>query len=327
MKTIATLRGIASVVFYSCNTVFWAVPILFLTVCKLIIPLKGFRRFCSAILNRLASNWVAVNRMIQWLVCNVRWELEGLEELDRRAWYLLIANHQSWVDILVLQHVFYGRIPFLKFFLKKELFWVPILGLCWWALDFPFMKRYSRSYIKKHPHLKNKDYESALEACEKFKILPVTVMNFVEGTRYTPGKHNRQRSPFKHLLKPKSAGIAFVVASMAEKLHRIIDVTIVYPEGVKTFWQFACGEVTHIKVAVKAYDITPDLVGDYIGDRVFRKHFHHWLSDIWQEKDVRYGEMLDCSQRTYNNVPTAACHPQPINVGGETADGAKAGSL
>ncbi len=67
--------------------------------------------------------------------------MQGVDSLHQRGWYLVSSNHQSWVDILVLQRIFHGRIPFLKFFLKQELIWVPVIGLAWWALDFPFMKR------------------------------------------------------------------------------------------------------------------------------------------------------------------------------------------
>ena len=56
------------------------------------------------------------------------WDVEGVETLDRSEWYLVLANHQSWVDIAVLQRIFHRKIPFLKFFIKKELLWLPILG-------------------------------------------------------------------------------------------------------------------------------------------------------------------------------------------------------
>ena len=108
-----------------------------------------------------------------------RWDVQGLEGLEPGGWYLVSSNHQSWVDILVLQKIFNRRIPLLKFFLKRELIWVPVIGLAWWALDFPFMRR--RGGLAGA-----EDLERARQACRKFSVVPTSVINFLEGTRYTP---------------------------------------------------------------------------------------------------------------------------------------------
>ncbi len=222
----------------------------------------------------------------------IRWDVDGLENLKRNEWYMVLSNHQSWVDILVLQRVLYRKIPFLKFFLKKELIWVPLLGLAWWALDFPFMKRYSQAFLKKHPNLKGKDLETTRKACEKFKSIPVSVMNFAEGTRFLSTKHKLQRSPYKNLLRPKAGGMAFVFQAMGEQLHSIVDVTIAYPEGAKSFWQFLCGRVSEIKVSVKSYPLSRELLGDYFNDSEYRERFHEWLNTLWEEKDRQIEQML-----------------------------------
>jgi 1-acyl-sn-glycerol-3-phosphate acyltransferase len=220
--------------------------------------------------------------MITW---RIQWDIRGLEGLSMNEWYLVISNHQTWVDIVVLQKVFNYRIPFLKFFLKKELIWIPLLGVAWWALDFPFMKRYTASFLKKHPHLKGKDIEITRKACEKFKNTPVSIMNFVEGTRFTPEKHNRQNSPFKHLLKPKAGGVGFVLTAMGEHLHRIVNVTIIYPEGDTGFWSFLCGRIHEIQVRIQTLPLTKDLLGDYIKNEAYQARFQAWLNELWREKD------------------------------------------
>jgi len=286
---IPQIRGIISLLIYLVNTVFWAIPIFVLALLKLVIPIKPFRELLSGMLNGLATNWVGINKLNQRIFANVRLTISGVENLKSRSWYLVMANHQSAVDILALQSVFYRKIPFLKFFLKKELFWFPILGQAWWALDFPFMKRYSTSFLKKHPKMKGKDIEITRKACKKFKTMPVSIMNFVEGTRFTEAKNKRQNSPLKNLLKTKAGGIAFVLASMGDQLQSILDVTIVYPKGKKTFWEFLCGNIEEITVRVNTLPISGIPKGDYFDDRNFRKEFHRWLNDIWTEKD-RYIE-------------------------------------
>ena len=293
MKTfIKNLRGLTSLLFYFCNTVFWCAPLFLLAILKFLIPLTRFRLWCSRTLSILATGWVGTNTINQRLFSKTSLIVEGLQKLSLEKKYLVLANHQSWVDILVLQRIFHRKIPFLKFFLKKELIWFPILGQAWWALDFPFMKRYSKQFLKKRPHLKGKDLEITRKACEKFKTSPISIMNFVEGTRFTAEKHKIQQSPYQSLLKSKAGGVGYVLTSMGDQLNAILDVTIVYPEGIKNFWSFVCGDIREIKVKVKHLPVTADLLGDYTTDRSFRARFHNWLNDLWKEKDQSIQDML-----------------------------------
>ena len=286
------VRGSLSLILYILNTVFWCIPLYVLAAAKAAVPLKSWRRVCSRILNAIAENWIWVNNQNQRLLAgNTRWDVQGIETLERSQWYLVLANHQSWVDILVLQRIFHRKIPFLKFFIKKELLWFPFLGQAWWALDFPFVKRYPKSYLQKKPHLKGKDLEITRKACKKFKKMPVSIMNFVEGTRFTNDKQRRQQSPYPHLLKPKAGGIAFVLGSMGEQIHRVLDVTIVYPDGVTSFWALLCGKIREIKVHVRSLPVSPEILGDYANDGRFRVRLQRWLNNIWAEKN-RYIEEI-----------------------------------
>ena len=287
---LGVLRAGGSLALYVGNTLFWCLPLFAVSLLKLLIPVKAWRRGCGRFLNGIAAGWVGVNRINQALFSGTQIDLAGLEgpegtALSPGGWYLVMANHQSWVDILVLQSIFHRKIPFLKFFIKQELFWVPFLGQAWWALDFPFMKRYSPGFLKKHPHLKGRDLDVTRRACEKFKKIPVSVMNFVEGTRFSPRKHAAQRSPYANLLKTRGGGVAQVLSSMGEKLHRILDVTIVYPRGRNTFWAYISGGIPEIKVRVNCLPVPRELLGDYAGDRDRRRRLHRWLNNLWAEKD------------------------------------------
>ncbi|MBD3586941.1 acyltransferase [Salinimonas sp. HHU 13199] len=283
------LLGVVSVTIYFINTVIWATPIILLSVCKL-IPVQPWRTFITYFLDSCATAWIGVNNLNQRVLSNTTWHVNGLNQLTPRDWYLVMANHQSWVDILVLQRIFNRRIPFLKFFLKKELIWVPILGLAWWALDFPFMRRYTKAFLAKNPHMKGKDMETTRRACEKFQHKPVSIMNFVEGTRFTTAKHDAQDSPFVHLLKPRAGGIAFVLSAMGGQLHKLIDVTIDYPNGVPSFWDFVSGKVKDIRVEVMVTPIKDIIDGGFFSDTYFsdpeqRERFQQWLNSRWTEKD------------------------------------------
>ena len=285
MTFLRILLGTVSLLYLMINTLFWTTPLFAVTLLRIIIPLKFWRKLCGRMAIWIAESWIFFNNLGLLLTRNLEFEVVGLENVSRKEWYLVISNHQSWVDIPVLQKVFYKKIPFLKFFLKKELIWVPILGPAWWALDFPFMKRYTPDFLKKHPHLKGKDIEITRKACEKFKDNPVSVMNFIEGTRFKPEKQKRQESPFNNLLKPKAGGVGFVMSAMGEQLSAILSVTIYYPDGAEEFWAFLCGKVRRVKVTIEKLPVTDENLGNYVEDAAYRTRFQAWLNRIWQEKD------------------------------------------
>jgi 1-acyl-sn-glycerol-3-phosphate acyltransferase len=289
---LTNLRGIISLTVYTLNTLFWSVFLFTVAVVKLLVPAEGFRRGCSAILDFIAMRWVGVNTLNMRFINRVKIRTKGTEALRAANWYLVVSNHQSWVDIMVLQNIFYRRIPLLKFFIKKELIWMPVLGLAWWALDFPFVKRYSRQILARNPHLRGQDIEITRKACTKFSQLPVSIMNFVEGTRFTPAKSRRQQSPYRHLLRPKSGGIALVLSTMGDQMTSILDVTIVYPQGAPRFWDLLCGQVEAVKVQVHEIPIRRVPQGNYFDDDDFRAAFQQWVNELWQAKDERIARML-----------------------------------
>ncbi|MFK2903502.1 acyltransferase [Dyella ginsengisoli] len=288
----AFLRIPLAIVLLILNTIAHVLPLFALTFVKLLLPLQGARVAMSRVLVAIAESWIAVNSALFDLFTRTQWHVEGLEGLKRDGNYLVLCNHQSWVDIPVLQKVFNRRIPFLRFFLKSQLIWVPLLGPAWWALDFPFMKRHSREQLAKHPELAGKDRETTRKACEKFRHMPVSVMNFVEGTRFTRAKHDAQGSPYAHLLRPKAGGVAFVLDAMGEGLHAIVDVTIVYAQGAGSMMDLIGGRVRDIRVHIRQRVIDPALRGDYENDPAFRERFQAWINALWAEKDAEVGVLL-----------------------------------
>ena len=136
------------------------------------------------------------------------------------------------------------------------------------------------------------------KAAEKFKITPVSVMNFVEGTRLTPQKQEKLRSPYKHLLKPKAGGLTFILTAMGTHLSSILDVTIAYPGGTPTLWGFLGGDVKEIKIRVRSLPVEEALLGDYPKDKAFRREFTKWLAGIWAEKDELMASLLEEPQNS-----------------------------
>ena len=297
-KFLRNLKGLAIFAGMTLNTVFWIVPILLVAVVKLLMPLPAVRRPLTRGLMWMAENGIGGNALLLVLVSNTRWDVRGIDGLRRDDWYLLIVNHQSWVDIVVLQTLFNRRIPLLKFFIKKQLIWFPFLGVGFWALDMPFMERHSKSYLAKHPEKKGSDLEATRRACQKFRHTPTSVINFIEGTRFSEAKRERRGSPYRNLLAPRAGGVALALSSMGDMFSSLLDVTVVYPEGPPKFWDMVCGELAHVVVEVNARAVEPWLTsGDYVNDREFRRRFHQWLGEVWTEKDARIDALRAASKR------------------------------
>jgi 1-acyl-sn-glycerol-3-phosphate acyltransferase len=286
-------RGVLAALLLGANTLFWCVPLFAVALVKLALPARPVRAAADRLLNAIAERWIACNSGWMRLTQATRWDVDGLQQLEPRGWYMVAANHQSWADIFVLQHLLNRRIPLLKFVLKQQLIWVPVIGLAWWALDFPFMRRHSRAYLERHPEKRLEDLETTRRACEKFALVPTSVMNFVEGTRFTAAKHWAQDSPYRHLLKPKAGALAQALSVLGDRFNALLDITIAYPRGAPSFWQFLCGAVPEVVVRARLRPIPPGFrAGDYAADPQFRKSIEQWLQELWREKDEQIAALL-----------------------------------
>jgi 1-acyl-sn-glycerol-3-phosphate acyltransferase len=289
----APVRGAVSAALLALNTIAWCTPLFALSLLKLLLPFTAVRRRIDPLLHAIASGWIGCNGRWMALAGPTAWDVQGLESLQPGGWYLVNANHQSWVDILVLQKVLNGRIPMLKFFLKRELIWVPVIGLAWWALDFPFMRRHGREALRRNPALGLQDAAATRKACERFALVPTSVTNFAEGTRATPAKRAAAKSPYRHLLPPKAGALAHAMGALGSRFRSLLDVTIVYPERTPTFWDLLCGRVPTVVVRITERTIPPELFdGDAGTDPALRAQVARWLQDLWAEKDAQIDALL-----------------------------------
>jgi 1-acyl-sn-glycerol-3-phosphate acyltransferase len=286
LRVIENLRGVATVSCNTINTVFWFMPIMVMSVVKIVSPFQSWRDALTRWMMVMGENWIAVNNLIFRTMTAVQWEVREHGPLKKDEWYLMVSNHQSWVDIVALQRAFNRRVPFLKFFIKQILVWVPFLGQAWWAMDMPFMKRYSRAYLEKNPEKRGLDVEATKKACQRFSRTPTTVINFVEGTRFSAAKKQAAQSPYEHLLRPRAGGVAFALEAMGGIFHSMIDVTVVYPDNKKTFWDLMCGRLRRVIIDIRVRALDDWLLkGDYANDEQFRLRFQEWISSVWADKD------------------------------------------
>ena len=280
---------------------FWAL-LWFLpgALLKILIPIPAFRRWMTRYLVWVGQRWTGTNRHIYRALLPTRdWRISLPEGLDPRRSYLLVCNHQSWADILVLFDALHGRVPWPRFFLKRELIWVPLIGLICWALDFPFMKRHSRETLARHPERARDDLEATRRFCQRYRGEPLTLVNFLDGTRFTEAKRVAKQSPFRHLLRPKSAGLSFSLNAMGEQFAGLLDITLWYGnEGDLdrrwTLWRFLAGRQGQLRLTGRLLEIDPAwLHGDYQGDAAFRQHFQQQINQLWAEKDAALATMSE----------------------------------
>ncbi|HHT3704601.1 TPA: acyltransferase [Klebsiella pneumoniae] len=279
-------------------TIICSVPIIVAGLIKLLVPIPAVWRSISVFCNFMMYCWCEGLALLLHLNPWLKWDVQGLEGLNKKNWYLLISNHHSWADIVVLCVLFRKHIPMNKYFLKQQLAWVPFIGLACWALDMPFMRRYSRSYLIRHPKRRGKDVETTRRSCEKFRAHPTTIVNFVEGSRFTEEKKRETRSPYHNLLPPKAAGIAMALNVLGSQFDKLLNVTLCYPDNhTRPFYDMLSGRLTRIVVRINLVPIGEELHGDYVNDKNFKRGFQRWLNGLWEEKDRQLTDIMRDKER------------------------------
>ena len=280
------LRGLMVIVLLLTNLALWGIPVLLLGMLKFAVhmtaPRSRLRTRVILALAWLAERWVGANDRIFDRLLPTAWDIAGIgDDVRASGHYLLISNHVSAVDIFALFRAFHRRAPFIRFFLKHQLIWFPIVGQGCWALEFPFVHRYTPEYLERHPEKRGRDLATTRRACQRYRNFPVSIANFVEGTRFTRQKQGEQQSPWRHLLRPRPGGVSFVLSSLGEQLDAAIDVTIAYPPGGEvTMWEFVTGRVPRIVVRGRRVAMpAPEGVKE-------------WIETLWREKDALLDQLL-----------------------------------
>lgn len=286
------LRGLVTIALLLVNLVVWGTLVMLAGILKFAVqitaPRSPLRTRVILMLASLGDRFVAANDRVFDRMLPTKWDVDGIpEDLDRNGRYLVISNHLSWVDIFVHFRIFHRRTAFIRFFMKHRLVWFPILGQACWALEFPFLRRYTAEYLQQHPEKRGEDIRTARKACQRYRHVPVTILSFLEGTRFTRDKQADQDSPWRHLLRPRIGAIAFVLASLGEQIDAVFDATVAYPGEDITFWRFACGRVPRIVVRIRKIDVPSEfLTAEITQPGAARDRFRAWIDAIWNEKDA-----------------------------------------
>lgn len=285
------LRGTIAVIWLAVNTLICVIPIFFCSLIKGLFRTDRVQRKCTQIAVSIATSWIASNTYMLRATQKLDWEYVIDGELSKDDWYLTISNHQCYADILICQGLLYKKAPMLKFFLKHALIYFPVIGFCWWALDFPFMKRYSTAYLRNHPEARKQNADTTRQACAKFRTVPTSIFNFVEGTRATPEK--LADSQFEHLLAPRAGGIGFTIDELGDRVTKVLDITIRYPDGAMNFWEFLSGANSRAQVHILVREIPQSVLTARGNEQRFKAAVRDWLNSLWIDKDQRLQRMSE----------------------------------
>ncbi|WP_114701579.1 acyltransferase [Psychrobacter proteolyticus] len=247
---------------------------------------------------KIATHWISSNSaLIDNMLPRKDWRINLPDDIHINGKYLLVSNHQSWVDTSIVQYIGEKRLPLTRFFTKFELIYIPIVGQAFYFLDFPMMRRHSKEAIAKNPALKGKDIEEAKRACALLKDKPFILLNYLEGTRFTKAKQAQQKSPYTHLLKPRAGGLSLAISALGEDIDGILDMTIVYPDGVPSYGDLWKGNIKRLGVDLRYIDIPNTLFesikqGGYENDEDTKAQMFDWVEQVWRQKDERISTML-----------------------------------
>ncbi|MDN5664959.1 MAG: acyltransferase [Psychrobacter sp.] len=247
---------------------------------------------------KITNHWISSNNaLIDNMLPRKDWRISLPDDVNTEGKYLLISNHQSWVDTSIVQYISEKRLPLTRFFTKFELIYIPIVGQAFYFLDFPMMRRHSKEAVAKNPALKGQDIEEAKRACALLKDKPFTLLNYLEGTRFTQAKHEQQKSPYTHLLKPRAGGLSLAINALGSEMDGLLDMTIVYPDGVPTYSDLWKGNIKRLGVDVRYLDIPAELFagikrGGYENDEQVKAQMFAWIEQVWRDKDQRISAML-----------------------------------
>ena len=282
--------GITSITILVLNTFILSCLLIPLGIIKFFLPITALKVLFTKFIIKVGELWIFTNKIWVKVLHNPKWQIIGKENIKSDGWTIATSNHQSFADIFLLQDITNRKMPMLKFFMKYVLIYVPVIGLSWWALDMPFLKRYTKKQLENNPELHGKDVREMKRALKHYALYPVTVFSFAEGTRFTIKKNLHQKSPFKNLLKPKEGGLATAL-SLVNEIDSLIDFTIKFDTKKRSFWDYLCGRMNSVKVIIREIKIPAKFLNiDLLENKILRSEFKDWLYDIWNEKDTLIGK-------------------------------------
>ena len=246
------------------------------------VGLVPFNRQAFRAVNRWAGDtWWSLCVSVSEKLNGGKIEYSG-DEIPYGENAILVCNHQQMTDITLLMALAKGkgRLGDMKFFVKDALKYVPGVG---WGMFFM-----GHFFVKRNWNEDRASIEQTFAGILSDNI-PVWLISFVEGTRSTPKKieasqayaREKGHRETQHVLLPRTKGFVASMEGLRGYVDAVYDITIGYPEGVPSLWQFVKGYVPLAHMHLRRYPIA-EMPED-------AAELNQWLFDRFVEK----GELLD----------------------------------
>lgn len=296
------LLFLINLVLFAADAILLATPVVVLGIVRFLLPLKSVATVIEKIDYYIYWLWSINSKHIILLTNNIKFHISGDEPLGPGKSCVVISNHKSWIDILMLTTVFEAKIPITKFFMKKNLIYIPFIGLACYALGMPFLRRYPKEKILKNPKLRAKDIETTKRACRDFVDYPASLVSYVEGTRYTHKKAEKYHSPYKNLMPPKYTGLGVAISEIGKDIECIYNLTFYYPDLKKPgFLELLLGRVKHVYARIEVIRSEEIPQGNYLEDNQFKQEFSSYIQNLWDQKDLVLEEFKADYAKLKNN--------------------------
>ncbi|MEC7948995.1 MAG: lysophospholipid acyltransferase family protein [Myxococcota bacterium] len=226
-------------------------PLQMLSVLVYPFSPSAFRAFNRACAKSVWGIWV----WMAYVQNRIRVRITG-DDLPREENALLISNHQSIADVMVLLCLAWqcGRVQDMKWFVKDVVKYIPGPGWGMRFLDCIFVKR---------DWARDKDSIKKLFGKYARDQIPVFVVSFLEGTRRTERKAQEAEAFARgkglyvpqQTLVPRTKGFVASVTGLRDHLDAVYDVTIGYPERVPSLFDCYACLVPHVEIHVRRYEM------------------------------------------------------------------------
>ncbi|MEC7030278.1 MAG: 1-acyl-sn-glycerol-3-phosphate acyltransferase [Pseudomonadota bacterium] len=214
--------------------------------------------------------YVHWTKMLGWWVKKLLPDMTVVnrDEIPTNKPFVIVANHYSWVDIVVLYATLFAENHSFVFVMKRSLIKIPMIGVVCWGLGHPLLYR-GKS--------RRKNLKILTEGARKSLEYQHGILIFPEGTRYT--KVDNYPEEYQQLLKPRTVGFECVLKNIVGDPSEgkndavpVLDVTLKYTSGEHGLWDFLTGKSGSVLLYSELHSVTP-------------KNAKAWLLDAWTKKD------------------------------------------
>lgn len=264
MFILKNIVSLISALWVAINLLFNCLLVLPVSIISLLIPLPIVSRTANYIVDRIYRNAVWLDSFWMQDVVGIELVIKGEPNKDKSP--VVICNHQSWFDIPLVQEVITGKGPIIRFLIKREIAWIPIIGWICLLLNFPRLHRSGNR------NAKASDFSIIQKESKNHGNGTGALLIFPEGTRFTGDKKKTQNAPYKNLLKPKAGGLKMIQKHAAPD-STLIDITIDYHQKDVNIWKCLHGNPKKITITLEHFKLS-DIVD-----------VKAWLNNRWMVKD------------------------------------------